>query len=190
MKHIGKIMKRFCISVILLILVFACGPLPEVEEAEGTAVLGNPDLMAQVCATGYTRTAPHFCFVTATPGTAVTLTADNTCRSVDFTSAYTPVFSSAAKVGLFRLDVTLKTANAIANRMANFAVYGAAACGSLNAQYRYGMQEFVATATTQFNIVTQTLIAPLVNGVFYYTANDNSTGSAPVFAMVPIGYYD
>ena len=161
------------------------------QEAQATTILGNPDPMSRSCATGYIRTTPNFCSVIATPGSAVSTILDNTCRNINWTTAYTPAIPVTATFGLFKVFASLRANNAIGERVSNLVLYYNSACTSTHSHWQFGIREFSAVAVnTYLNRQQFVTPAPLVNGVMYYSGNNASGGGTPEFIFVPLGYYD
>lgn len=182
----------FVLAVFLIGSVIAIVHAP-IEKAQGTAYLGAGDPFALACGTSFTRIGPHICKITITPGTALNIVADNTCRSLDLT-AFTPAIPTTATMAIAHFLVQLRSANAVATRVANIAWYNQASCAggpSVYAQQSWHIREFVATAaSTDIFTVEDSAILPLVNGVVWYSANDGSSSSTPLIQFVPEGYFD
>lgn len=190
MKRIGNVMQRFVISSVLCLLVLACGPLPQEQEAESAVGITAPDGYAVTCATSFIRVSPHRCMVNAVPGIGTALVADNTCRFIDVTTL-SPSIPSSARVLVTRFDLMLRSNNAIAWRGANLAIYNDSSCLSVNSQFRWGIREFAAIVFSTIQVIDVVIEVPIINnGLVYYSANDDSSSSTPAMTFVPTGYYD
>lgn len=185
MKPIGKSMKKFLTSIVIALAFFACGPLPQEQEAESAVGITAPDGFSISCATNYARRVPHFCARTSNYTQSSVSPLDATCRSISFS----PAPPSNAVMGLFSFDVILSTQNAIGNVNIGVNFYSDSGCTTGSYIIARGEREWVATPATGFSVSRTTFIAPLVSGSLYYTAN-GVVGIGHTVLIGIVGYYD
>lgn len=184
MKRIGKIMQRLFVSLCLFLL-FACGPIQ--DQAGSTVSLGNPDPLARVCASGFTRVQGNFCQKSTVPS-SVALTLDNTCRSIDLVSVYTIPQVSRVNVGY---AWSIVSANSVAVREVNTIFYTDSSCitQSNMPQFLARVYEQVALTAREIGVLQFYPFDLIVNtaGIVYYkgTACVGCTGFVALLA-----YYD
>lgn len=178
-------MKRFFLSCLVFSLLLACGPI---QDASSTVALGNAEPMSVACATGFTRTLPHYCannWSGSTPFQSTVL--DNTCRSN--TWAFVP--TSATRVRLSITD-TVKSTAAIGLRTIAYGSYSDSSCVSTAGEgTQLSVYEHVAVvAGTQLAGITDIVEQALIATVSYYKATNISAHSTSSINITVIGYYD
>lgn len=164
-------MKKVFLSLALVLLSFACGPVP--EEVEATSSLGSPDPMSRACATNFIRANPNYCRSVPSGTFTPTLTIDGTCQSVT-----TGSIGSVSNATAVDLDVifNILTANAIANRVANITFFADAACTQqVGVPFSGAAREQVAAVATQLAFWHSFAPAvPVVSGNIYYSGTFSS----------------
>lgn len=180
-------MLRFIVSVCLLIVIFSCGPMPQVDEAEGTAVLGNPDLMSIECATNYTRIFPHFCAYS----NGQISTSLSTSGTVDLNVNLVFGVPTSASWILVNVVGRLYGGNVL-NQLDSIILSFCFATGcALTSSERFEMsiKEFVAINNLEILTISKTMQAPLHNGLLTYTTSKVG-GAGTNNNLYVIGYYD
>lgn len=190
MKPIGKYMQRFVLSVALLLLVFACGPLPQEEQAESAVGITAPDGYSVSCASNYTRVLPHFCKV-QTFGSPTSLTIDGSCRSINLNTLYS--VPTTAKAVLLHIEHIVTSNNAIGQHLLTSRFYNDISCaaGQSYPNIEINHREAVAVVASTIAIF-DSMHGPIVlaSGAVlpYVISLANCTGCS--MTVVPIGYYD
>lgn len=187
MKRIGKFMRRFVLSVLLLLLVLACGPLPQEDQAESNVGITAPDGYSIACATNFSRSTPHWCLKTTVPSSTV-LTLDNTCRSVNLVTSHGFVATGKARLGY---SVSIVSANAVAVREVNTIFYTDSSCVTQAnmPQFLFRVYEQVALTAREifsfqpmpFDVTTNS------TGVLYYKGTACVSCSGIIYGL---GYFD
>lgn len=133
------------------------------------------------CASGYTRVTPNFCRVNA-DGAGVSLTRD-ACTTITAPS-------SDSKAILFRIDLQVISANAVANRFARVQTYTSNACAAGDNIYRvyHELREWNATAATTMGFLTVDLLSPYSGNAFLKMDDDGGNSSVAFYYI--IGYFD
>lgn len=178
-------MKKVFLSLALVLLSFACGPVP--EEVEATSSLGSPDPMSRACAANFVRAAPNFCTKSNTGLGSSVLTLDNVCRSVNLSSISIPTSSKFVRI---LSQSFLYSNNAVAKRYTRVDFFSDNSCASLTNQHYLEWYEFNATAVNTvyiFNTDAIDLYTPV--GLIYYKGTLNG-GSITSVTIYPLAYYD
>jgi hypothetical protein len=181
-------MKKLFSSVLLVLAIFACGPLPQEQEAESAVGITAPDGFSIACTSFYTRIVPHYCVDKAFDGTQLVTTSISGlgCQSVNV-STWIP---STATYAYVLVDMTILSSNAVANRESRITFHAQASCADSAVDNVYiSTREYVATAAN--TIIHRQYVAaqiPVVNGVLWYA--HSTTGNPITQAIFLIGYYD
>ena len=167
---------------------FACGPLPQEQEAESAVGITAPDGFSVACTSFYTRIVPHYCADKAFDGTQLVVTSLSGlgCQSVSV-STYIPTTATYLYV---LLDMSILSSNAIANRESRITFHSQASCVDSAVDNVYiATREYVATAANTI-IHRQYVPAqiPVVNGTLWYS--HSTTGNPITQGIFLIGYYD
>lgn len=187
MKRIGKIVYKFLSAFLIAFVFFACGPLPQEQEAESAVGITAPDGYSISCATNFSRTTPHLCIKTTVPSSSV-LTLDNTCRNVDLVATHGYVATGKARLGY---SVSILSANAVAVREVNTIFYTDSGCTvqSNLPQFLFRAYEQVALTAREIFLyqVTPFDITTNASGVIYYKGTACASCSGIIYGL---GYYD
>jgi len=179
-------MQRFFLSILLVLAIFACGPLPQEQEAESAVGITAPDGFSISCVSQFTRSVPHFCKKNSTSSVSVTL--DNTCRAIDHSATWGVPTTAKYVQGSFLSILVSNTL--VTERRIQFVVYNESTCTTIHDTVDVGVREFVALAPTVIHRSYSSLIVPLSNnGNLYYKAN-NVDGASHSGLWQLTGYYD
>lgn len=168
---------------LFLLLASACGPGP-IEESQATTILGNPDPMAQSCATGYVRLSPHYCATFSQPSTA----GAGTCQL--FLPANMPASATAVNL-LFIAQINSSNVAGVTRQMF-MAIYSDVGCTTqVGIGHLIEQREFVATvANTNIGYAEISLVSmPVVGGGIRYTPTFTNCANCS-FGLILMGYYD
>lgn len=182
-------MLRFVTSVLLVLLVLACGPLPQQQEAQSNVGITAPDGYSVLCAAGYARTVPHFCSIDVSSGTKV-LTLDSTCRNFSVSTTYgTSGTVRRLEAFLQTLIYSQNVANAVDRASVNF--YIDASCTSLFIPIEHSLIEWTARPANTF-LVIQNSSFPIrvVSGDTVYYSGSKAGGASTTATLYITGYYD
>lgn len=190
MKRIGRTMKNWIYSVLLALILFACSPLSQEQEAQSAVGITSPDGYAVACVTGFTRVLPHVCNFSSGAGIpSQTSVPDGLCRSFDLSTTDLPTSARAIR-GYLRIVVT--STNAIGARGVTFGPFVDSGCTLASHTFYNQIREFAAVAadTMLLEVYIPFDYLPL-NGdrVLTYTATTTGGASSKAYLSV-FGYYD
>lgn len=178
-------MKKFLSAFLTAVAFFACGPLPQEQEAESAVGITAPDGYAVTCASSYTRVAPHLCALTNTPTETTPAFTYGVCKT--WTLSTIP---SSSKSAIVQLGFDVQSANVInIAREINITFYANAGCGLSTSTSSLVGYEFVALTARTIAGSKQQVTIPTVAGVAYFIANQVSCPTCSVTMQIQ-GYYD
>mgnify|MGYP003393854076 FL=1 len=163
-------MRRFFSSVCLVLLVIACGSLPQEQEAESAVGITAPDGYSVTCASSYTRAAPHLCLLANTPTETTPTFTYGVCKTWSLST-----IPSSSKSVIVQLGLDVQSANVINNaREINITYYANAGCGLATSTSSLMAYEFVALAARSIATNKVQVVVPTVAGTAYFIANQVS----------------
>lgn len=184
-------MKQLFSLVAILLFAFACGPLPQEQEAKSAVGITAPDGFSVACVDGFTRRLPHLCNFSSAAGAIATQTAiaDGVCRSFDLSATVLPTSARAVR-GYVRIVIT--STNAISIKGVSFGPFVDAGCTTGAHTFYNQIREFAAVAanTTIFESYIPFDYLPLnADRILTYTATTTGGASSTAYLVI-LGYYD
>ena len=179
-------MNKLFSAFLIALAFFACGPLPQDQEAESAVGITAPDGYAVTCASGYVRIAPHNCKGLSFVETVV-FTVNGACNTVTLST----VPSSA--LGVYGTLITVwQSANAIANRSVQTDFFTTAGCTGQTFTATQVQREWVALAATNMG---QTLLGQITfrkssGTTNFYAINTAIACTGCTQSLAVEGYYD
>lgn len=177
-------MKRLILITLWVLVIVMTTLVVKDTEVHGTAVLGNPDPMAQACATNYFRLQPHYCFATVQESWSVTVAGCNT-------RTLTTVPTSALSVFLIE-DFQHNSTNVVGLNQLVTAFYNDGTCAAPILTMRSSIREFVATVagTIIASNMTGSMTRVFTGGKVVTNTTFTKQGAGANVTFYIIGYYD
>lgn len=185
-------MKKLFSAFLIALAFFACGPLPQDQEAESAVGITAPDGYAVSCASGYIRSVPHLCLRMFDVGSESDITAPPTgaCRTTTFTG-----IPETAKALLLDVVFLINSNNTVSRKDVLLDFYTDNTCGTL-AQIRYAsVWEYTAMADTRIAsfCCNQVIVDNVPSGGFariYTVSAYANVGNGSRIQWILMGYYD
>lgn len=177
-------MKKLFSLVAILLFAFACGPLPQEQEAESAVGITAPDGFSISCVSGYTRILPHFCAKDSVT-TSVSLINDNSCHTLVLDVS----IPLSAKFVEVVVNFSMASGNLVAQRVVNPVFYLENTCSTNNQQWFFTVREEVAVSSVNLWSTTLTARLKVKNGSEIYYISDDGSSTATI-TLLPTGYYD
>lgn len=182
-------MKKLVSAFLIALAFFACGPLPQDQEAESAVGITAPDGYSVACISGFTRVVPHQCSLLTGTAVSFSATLGNVCSSFDLSSGAL-IVPLSTKFVVVNAGIGINAANAVAIRQVTFITFLDSGCVSQYNAVKQSIREFSAVADgTELSNPNIEFTIPIISQRIYYKASTTG-GTSSGISISPIQYID